>query len=169
MRCLVCHKPLNSDHVCPRCGFKLAPGFGDPEVVRRMQQEDADLHRSEYLRQFDFGITCYYWKDQHGVYVKDATRRFSFGTGDRLCGGTVWLDQEFARAAEADCPLSIDLSILEGNRERTIRCVVPGLSEPLLQQLGLRIDKKKGEPTVTLCLRNEVRENWSEPMPFLPD
>ena len=169
MRCLVCSKPLSSDLVCPRCGFKLAPGLGDPEVVRRLQEEDAEAHCSDYLRQFDFGINCYFWKDQHGVYALERTSRISFGTGDRLYGSTVWIEQEFSRVTKEAHPLTIEVSVRQGTTERTVACVVPGLSEPLTQQLGLRIDQNNGEPAMVLFLRNAVRENCSEPMPFLPD
>ena len=173
MSCLVCYKPLGGNHTCPRCGFKPAPGIGNPVMVRKMLEEDAAIHRSAYLSQFDFGITCYHWKDQDGTYVASSTERLSFGTGDKLYDNIIWLDQEFARLPDED-ELTIDVSVRQkGAPERTVSCRIPALKEALLQRVGLslavREDSNGKELCMMLSLKNEKTEAFSEFTSFLPD
>ena len=173
MSCLVCHKPLGGSHTCPRCGFTPAPGIGNPVMVRKMLEEDAAVHRSTYLSQFDFGITCYRWKDQNGTYAVDSTERMSFGTGEKLYDSIVWLDQEFARLPEEET-LTIDVNVRkQGASERTVSCQIPALKEPQLQRLGLslalREDGSGRELCLMLSLKNGKSESFSAFTPFLPD
>lgn len=173
MSCLVCHKPLGGNHTCPRCGFKPAPGIGNPVMVRKMLEEDAAIHRSAFLSQFDFGITCYHWKDQDGTYVSSGTERLSFGTGDKLYDNIIWLDQEFARLPDED-ELTIEISVRQqGAPERTVSCRIPALKDALLQRLGLSLTQQEDAGGKNLCLmlslKNEKTEVFSGFTSFLSD
>lgn len=173
MSCIACRKPLDGKSTCPRCGFVHAPIIGNPVIGQKIQEEDAANHRISYLSKFDFGITCYHWKDQNGIIVLDTTERLSFGAGDQLFDNTVFLEQEFARLPDEE-QLTVDISIQQaGTRERSIACQVPVLKDPLLQRLGLSLGLSEingaKELSMMLTLKNEQHESYSPLTPFLCD
>lgn len=171
MSCPVCHKPLNGANVCPRCGFKIISfSIGDPDVVRAMKEKDERTYRLAYLRDFDFGITCHYWKDQNGTYALETTERLSFGTGEELYENIVWLDREFSRLSDGEA-VTVEVSVLHDGQEHSVRCQLPGSAEPLLQRLGLSVHNvpEQDQLALVLHLKNDKTKTTSGCTAFLAD
>ena len=124
---------------CPRCGFRELAVIGDVQAAQALIAQKANKHLISFLRDYDFGITVYYWKDKGGTVTADREQRLSFGTGDLLGGTTRYLDQKFARISGVS-DMKLGLSVLKSGKvflERTVSVPVP--PGAYLQQLGLEL------------------------------
>ncbi len=165
--CRVCLKELNhSGGSCPRCGFQEPAFFGDPAKAQQLISRKADAYRTQYLSQFDFGVTVYYWKDKDGTLVPDRTERLSFGSGEALLGAAQWLDQPFARVPDVEA-MGLQLDIRQaGTSYRTMSVQVPVPKGAHLQQAGISLSP---DMKVRLLLKNPQDQTQSEPISFLRD
>lgn len=165
--CRVCHKELpHPAQPCPRCGFQETGFIGDPVKATELNNQKAAVFRTQYLGNFDFGVTIYRWKDDAGTLVLDRTERMSFGSGSALLDKISWLEQPFARIPDA-AQLQLELSILhKGQNYRQLEISVPVPQGNHLQHPGIALS---GDMTVRLLLKNPQEQTQSVPVPFLRD
>lgn len=166
-QCRVCHKELtNPARPCPGCGFQEPAFFGDRTSAEQLISRKADAYRTQYLSEFDFGVTIYRWKDEDGSLVLDHTERMSFGSGSALLDKTCWLEQPFARIPDTQ-QLQLQLAILRNGqdyRQITISVPVPRGNHLLSAGISLSRDMK-----VRLLLKNPQEQTQSTPVAFLLD
>ena len=140
MICRACSKEMKDALAqCPRCGFRQPAVIGDAQAAQALIARKANKHLVSFLRDYDFGVTVYYWKEQKGSIVADRERRLSFGTGDELVGTVRYLEQKFARLPEVS-DMELRLSVLKNGKpamERQVSISVPPGAH--LQQLGLEL------------------------------
>lgn len=166
-KCRVCHSELiHPAKPCPRCGFQEPAFFGDPARAEQLINQKADAYRTQFLGNFDFGITIYRWKDQDGTLALNYTERLSFGAGTELLGKLRWLDQPFARIPDLE-KMNLELSVLRGGQHyRKITVAVGVPRGNLLQQVGISLTR---DLTVQLFLKNSQDQTQSETVFFLSD
>lgn len=160
--CSACGKEIQDRRSpCPRCGF-LQPGvLGDEDAAGQIIHRLAKKHLVLFLRQFDFGIQVYYWKEKGGQVVPDRQQRLSFGTGDSLVGRTEFLSQQFARVPGLE-RMELQLSVLKLGKpflETAVSLPVP--EGELLQQAGLELSESL---QLRLKLKNDRCQTQSEPL-----
>ena len=165
--CRVCRKELTHPaQTCPRCGFRELSVVGDPKAAEQKMNMMADDARAKFLREFDFGVNSYFWKDQDGQIVLDHTEYLSFGSGSELLGNTRWLDQLFARIPDVE-KLDLELSIRRsGQKYRQIPVSVPVPGGKHLQQAGISLSP---DMKVRLLLKNPQEQTQSASVSFLLD
>ena len=126
-----------------------------------MMAELANRHRIGYLRQFDIGVTVYYWKEKGDQVVLDRQQRLSFGTGETLQGRTCFLEQKFARLPEVT-ELELQLSVLKnGEKFRELSVSLPVPPGAHLQQLGAALTPSL---ELLLTLKNPQGQTQSQPL-----
>ncbi len=163
MRCMSCYAHIpDGTETCPKCGFVHYQVIGDTGEAMSALKTMAVRHRTAFLHRFDLGITVYTWKDKGGVLVQNTADRLSFGTADALLQGPVWLSQPFARVPGTE--LTVELSIAEAGKTRTLPVRIPNPQEPRLQRLGISLD---ADLKLTLMLKNDASQTASQPVAFL--
>ena len=164
-QCRVCHNELTTPaKPCPRCGFQEPAFFGDPAKAEQIISHKADTYRTQFLSEFDFGITIYRWKDKDGTLVPDRTDRLSFGSGTDLLDKTFWLDQSFARIPDlAAMDLELDIR-RNGTGYQTLSVPVPVPKGNHLHQAGISLSR---DMTVQLLLKNPQEQTRSAAVSFL--
>lgn len=167
LQCRACHKELsNPAQPCPRCGFVEPAFFGDPLKAEQVINHKADIYRNQYLKDFDFGVIVYRWKDDNGVLALDYTERISFGSGNNLLEKCCWLEQSFARIPDV-AKLDIEVSVLfRGTDYRKLVVAVPVPQGNHLQQIGISM---KSDMTLQLLLKNPEDQTQSGFVDFLRD
>jgi hypothetical protein len=139
--------------------------IGDDKKKEALEQL-AFSYRSEYLKNFDFGVVSYYWKDENGTMVLDRTERMSFGTGDIISETATWLEQKFARL-DTDEPLTVELSVSKGGEAYASKQIqLDCLREKELQQIGIVMNHNL---QVSLVLKNDSNQTHSIPVAFLTE
>ena len=158
--CKACGKEIQSA-LCLRCGFRQPAVIGDPQGAQSVMAELANRHRIGYLRQFDIGVTVYYWKEKGDQVVLDRQQRLSFGTGETLQGRTCFLEQKFARLPEVT-ELELQLSVLKnGEKFRELSVSLPVPPGAHLQQLGAALTPSL---ELLLTLKNPQGQTQSQPL-----
>ncbi|MBE6931865.1 MAG: hypothetical protein E7464_00575 [Ruminococcaceae bacterium] len=160
MKCYVCGHE-HSAQECPLCAFPAIEIIGGPSSAAQRQLEIlAQAHREEYLASVALSVEVYYWKDQDGVLVEKSRQRLEMAQGSELVKGEKWLGQSFARIPE-EANLQVGLIVRRNDQETLRRVQLPNLSQPELQQLGVRLDDGL---QVRLLLRNSKQQSASEPI-----
>ena len=111
--CMCCYQELGENDLnCPRCGLTDLKIIGNDPEQEKALEPFIRSHRMGFLRKYELGVTCYYWKDQDGTIALDSKRTLTFGNAAELLEGTRWLDQEFARMPD-DQEITVDLTVTE--------------------------------------------------------
>ena len=160
--CKACSKEMKDAlRPCPRCGFRQPAVIGDADAAQALIAKRANKHLVSFLRDYDIGVTVYYWKDQKGTVVADRQQRLSFGTGEALLGSTHYLEQKFARIPEVTT-MELQLSVLKKGEvfmEKTVSIPTPPGAH--LQQLGMELSASL---QLRLKLKNPQGEMESQPL-----
>lgn len=169
-KCMCCNKEFEGNN-CPRCGLTAFDLNYDPSSVDKGAMEAAlnqivSGHRQIFLKNYEIGVTCYYWKDDNGKIVPDKTTCKPFGNAAELVGKTAMLSQEFARIPDIQNQ-SVELNVRKADgTSYPIQLQIPALKEKQLQKLGIQLNDKL---QIRGVLKNQTSETYSAWCPLLRD
>lgn len=135
--CIVCGKKFdeNANGACPSCQFPAIAVLGGAEdkLIGFARQ-----YRKDYLADMRFGVVCTTWKASGDKLVPDQEERVYFADGSAPAEQDVWCDRQLARCPDGDS-VKVRLAVEKAGRSWVREVSVPNLTQPQLQQVGIRL------------------------------
>lgn len=163
--CIVCGKKFdeNVNGACPSCQF--------PEIAVLGGAEDkligfARQYRKDYLADMRFGVVCTTWKASGDKLVPDQEERVYFADGSAPAEQDVWCDRQLARCPDGGS-VKVRLAVEKAGRSWVQEVAVPNLTQPQLQQVGIRLCGNTLHARVLLRSNGQTTE--SQPVSLVED
>lgn len=163
--CVVCGKKFdeNASGACPYCRFPeiTVLGGAEDEVIRFARQ-----YRKEYLADMRFGVVCTTWRASGDKLVPDREEYVYFADGSVPAGQDVWCGRQLARCPDS-ASVMVRLAVEKAGRRWVREVAVPNLTQPQLQQVGIRLCGDTLHAQV--LLRSGSRTSESQPVSLVED
>lgn len=134
--CIVCGKNFdeNVNGACP-CQFPAIAVLGgaEDELIRFARQ-----YRKDYLTDMRFGVVCTTWKASGDRLVSDRNEYVYFADGSTPAEQDVWCDRQLARCPDGGS-VDVRLAVEKAGHSWVREVAVPNLTQPQLQQVGIRL------------------------------
>ena len=98
----------------------------------------ARQYRKDYLADMRFGVVCTTWKASGDKLVPDQEERVYFADGSAPAEQDVWCDRQLARCPDGGS-VKVRLAVEKAGRSWVREVSVPNLTQPQLQQVGIRL------------------------------
>lgn len=135
--CIVCGKNFdeNVNGACPCYQFPAIAVLGgaEDELIRFARQ-----YRKDYLTDMRFGVVCTTWKASGDRLVSDRNEYVYFADGSTPAEQDVWCDRQLARCPDGGS-VNVRLAVEKAGHSWGREVAVPNLTQPQLQQVGIRL------------------------------